>query len=299
MTKGWVRENLKWLSKEVLIASIVGGAAYDILKSYWPTASEAIQTGWKRLRTSQVTPAIRIEWCSVPAGEFWIGAAPHDKYAQENEKPGHRLYLPAFEMAKYPVTNALYQVYTRESGLKGDALPYRWKNGRIPSGKSNHPVVDVAYTDAAAFCRWLSWKISSIVTLPTEAQWEKAARGTDQRIYPWGNRWQPSLCNHQGSGFDDTVAVDYYPKNASPYGCVGMAGNVFEWTQSVYKPYPYVSNDGRERPEERDQKAIKGGSFFYNQKGCRASFRGGIIYNWDDGVGFRVCVSALSSASGL
>ncbi|MEM9773648.1 MAG: SUMF1/EgtB/PvdO family nonheme iron enzyme [Chloroflexota bacterium] len=298
ITKGWVRENLKWLSKEVLIASIVGGAAYDILKSYWPTASEAIQTGWKRLRTSQVTPAIRIEWCPVPAGEFWMGAAPHDKDAGEDEKPGHRLYLPALEMAKYPVTNALYQVYARESGLRGDALPYHWKNGKIPSGKSNHPVVYVSYKDAVAFCRWLSWKINSSVTLPTEAQWEKAARGTEQRIYPWGNLWRPDLCNHEGSGFYNTVAVDHYSKNISPYGCVGMAGNVLERTRSTFKAYPYVPTDGRENQEETDRKVLKGGHSYSIPKRCRISFRTGIIGNPINYSGLRVCISNYLDSDG-
>ncbi|MCB9151011.1 MAG: SUMF1/EgtB/PvdO family nonheme iron enzyme [Caldilineaceae bacterium] len=206
-----------------------------------------------------ITP-IAFEWCYVPAGEFVMGSDDH----HDDEKPQHTVNLPDFYISKTPVTNAQYKHFVEATNHR---VPDHWQNGQIPKGKENHPVVNVSWHDARAFCAWAN------VQLPSEAQWEKAARGTDGRIYPWGN--QPptdKLCNFNNN-VKDTTPVDRYSAGASPYGCLDMAGNVWEWTSSLYKPYPYEANDGREDPEADGRRTWRGGSFDYDDNGVRCAFR--------------------------
>ena len=112
--------------------------------------------------------------------------------------------------------------------------PEHWKKDQIPAGKENHPVVYVSWQDAVAFCRWLSEASVKAIRLPTEAEWEKAARGADGRIWPWGNQ-QPTekLCNFDMKVRDTTLVRAAIPTGASPYGALDMAGNVWEWTPSL------------------------------------------------------------------
>lgn len=102
----------------------------------------------------------------------------------------------------------------------------------------NHPVCGVAYEEAEAFCRWLSQLSGHGVDLPTEAQWEKAARGTDGRQWPWGDEFNPQMCNTREGGYEGTTPVERFPQGASPYGVLDMGGNVEEWTRDLYLPYP-------------------------------------------------------------
>ncbi len=181
-----------------------------------------------------------------------------DKQASDDEQPQHRLTLPEFYIGKYPVTNEQYAAFVKATG---QAAPRHWKNGQIPAGKENHPVVNVSWRDAVAFCRWLSQASGKSLRLPTEAEWEKAARGRDGRIYPWGN--QPptkELCNF-GGNVGDTTPVGQYPAGASPCGALDMAGNVWEWTGSLYRPYPYQPEDGRNSPDGEGPRVVRGGSW--------------------------------------
>jgi formylglycine-generating enzyme required for sulfatase activity len=183
----------------------------------------------------------------VPGGEFIMGTDetdPDEKAAEYgigkpwliDEHPAHKVNLPAYYIDKYEVTNARYKQFVEATGRKA---PADWSNGQIPQGRSLYPVEMVNWDDAAAFCRWDGKR------LPTEAEWEKAARGTDGRIYPWGNEFDPKKANVGGSA-GGTVAVGSYESGKSPYGVHDLIGNVWEWTSDWYEGYKgstYKSND--------------------------------------------------------
>jgi formylglycine-generating enzyme required for sulfatase activity/tRNA A-37 threonylcarbamoyl transferase component Bud32 len=177
----------------------------------------------------ELAPGVTMEFVRVPAGEFTMGSDRGD------ERPIHQVNLPEYLIGKYPVTNRQYQVFTRAGGK----MPQHWNDGMIPAGKEDHPVAQVSWHDAHAFCDWLSKKGGISVRLPSEAEWEKAARGTDARSYPWGNQLpDEKRCNYKNNVKDTTQVGKYSPQGDSPYGCVDMAGNVYEWTVDWYLAYP-------------------------------------------------------------
>jgi len=176
--------------------------------------------------TNRQHTIIGFDWVTIPAGEFLLGSDPnHDPHMFEDELPQLRIYLPSFRLARVPITNAQYKLFVNATD---HSPPPHWERGEIPSGKEEHPVTNVSWHDAVAFCEWAG------VRLPTEAEWEKAARGDDGRIYPWGD----ALPDHTRCNFDLAVgmtsAVGSYPAGASPYGVLDVAGNVWEWTSTVW-----------------------------------------------------------------
>ncbi|MGC9393874.1 MAG: SUMF1/EgtB/PvdO family nonheme iron enzyme [Anaerolineae bacterium] len=226
----------------------------------------------------------------IPAGEFLMGSDPKkDKSADSDEQPRHTLYLPGYWIAKTPVTNAQYAAFVKATGHKA---PQHWENGTIPAGKDTHPVVYISWDGAMAYCQWLAEATGKPYTLPSEAEWEKAARGTDGRLYPWGNTFDKSKCNVYASGIGETTPVDRYPQGASSYGVLDMAGNVCEWTCSQYKAYPYDPADGREDVSASARRVVRGGAFGNNGWGARCACRS--YWGPDDdgrGRGFRVVVA--------
>jgi len=174
-----------------------------------------------------ITSPIHLELVRVPTGEFLMGSdKSKDKDAQDNEQPRHRVCVSEFYIGKYPVTNAQHAAFLK---VTKHEVPEHWKNGKIPSGKENHPVVYVSWHDADVFCQWLSRETGKTFRLPTEAEWEKAARGTDGRIYPWGNEWDETKLNSAEAGPGDTTPVGQYsPAGDSPYGAADMSGNAWE-----------------------------------------------------------------------
>jgi formylglycine-generating enzyme required for sulfatase activity len=143
-----------------------------------------------------------------------------------------------------------------------------------------------------AYCEWLSDEDGENYRLPTEAEWEKAARGINARLYPWGNEFELSRCNTQASNLKRTVPVDEYdPDGESRYGCSDMAGNASEWTMSEYKPYPYDGKDGRNDIEGEKLRVIRGGSWYKPKLRARVAARGmNDPFFSDNDVGFRyVC----------
>ena len=147
------------------------------------------------------------------------------------EKPQHIVTLPAFEIARFPVTVAEYAYFVRT----GQHEPGQWQ---VQLGKLDHPVVCVSWYDAVAYATWLAECTGQSWRLATEAEWEKAARGTDGRIFPWGDTFDKARCNTKESGVKTTTPVGNYSNGASPYGAQDMAGNVWEWTSSRFLPYP-------------------------------------------------------------
>lgn len=215
-----------------------------------------------------------------------------DKYAEDNEQPQHRLYLPDYYMAKTPVTNAQYAAFIQATN---HSLPLHWDNEVPPQGKEDHPIVFITWRDVMAYCRWLAGITNHSYILSSEAEWEKAARGTDGRIYPWGNNWDARLCNSSESEIGVTMPVESYSKGASPYGLLNMAGNVWELTRNSDYFYPYDPTDGREDLEEIFDGLVhiaRGGAFNSSKLSMRCAIRFSVtIINRDFNIGFRVAMS--------
>ncbi|MFB0533674.1 MAG: formylglycine-generating enzyme family protein [Anaerolineae bacterium] len=176
--------------------------------------------------TAPPVPEMMVE---IPAGEFTMGNDGGD----DDEKPAHTVTLEAFEIDVFEVTNADFARFVEETGYQTEAEKAGEMGWRAyAEGKDNYPVVKVTWNDADAYCRWAGKR------LPTEVEWEKAARGEEGFIYPWGNEWDPAKVNAKESGFRGTVAVGSFAEGASPYGVFDMAGNVWEWMADWYQAYP-------------------------------------------------------------
>ncbi len=259
----------------------------------------------------EVTTLEGMQFCQVPAGPFWMGSSDEDEMALDREKPLHQLDIPYnYWMARYPVTVAQFRAFVDASGYQpGDQDSLR--------GVDNHPVVWVSWREARAFCDWLteSWRDEGLlpadwlVRLPTEAEWEKAARGgvevpvepvvgsswleppewslqsngEPQRRYPWGADPDPERANYGDTGIGTTSAVGCFPGGVSPYGVLEMSGNAYEWTRSLWGEgfsnpdfkYPYNPEDGRENVEADANvwRVLRGGAFNGLQDLVRCAFR--------------------------
>lgn len=244
-----------------------------------------------------------IEWVEIPAGSFMMGAAAGDDDAQDDEFPLHEVTLDTYWIAKTEVTNAQYKQFVDATGYGTPSCV--WEDDSIPDGLENHPVVCVSWDDAIAYTEWLSAETGMNIALPSEAEWEKAARGEEQPlIYPWGNEHDASRFNASGAGdgFDSRAPVGSFPDGASPYGVLDMSGNVWEWTSTIYDqdafPYPYDAADGREDLTDGVAlRVVRGGSFGYVPEGVRVSFRFRFGTNFlINDVGFRVVVRPPSQS---
>ena len=242
-----------------------------------------------------ITSPIHLELVRVPAGEFLMGSDPaEDEHASDWEQPQHTIDLPEFAIGKYPITNAQYAAFVQANGHRA---PKHWEDGEIPSGKKDHPVRYVSWHDAMAFCEWLSQETGKGFVLPSEAEWEKAARGADGRIYPWGDEFPTAeLCNFNDNVGDTTPVGNYSPEGDSPYECADMAGNVLEWTRSLWgEDYPYDPGDGREDLEAAGRRVLRGGAFYDFSRYVRCAFRYYRLPHYRDRHnGFRGVVSPFS-----
>ncbi|MGI6377001.1 MAG: formylglycine-generating enzyme family protein [Anaerolineae bacterium] len=194
----------------------------------------------------------------VPGGTFVFGSM--DK---AEESPRQEAQIDGYNIDRYPVTNTDYQVYVQATGAEA---PRHWEEGVIPAGKENHPVVWVTWEDANAYCAWAGKR------LPTEMEWEKAARGQDGRKYPWGDAFSSANVNSSESGLRDTSSVDRYAAGASPYGAEDMVGNVWEWTADWFDAYRgslyYMDRFGE------THRAYRGGSWFDGADSVTTTTRG-------------------------
>ncbi len=239
-----------------------------------------------------VNPKDGMEMVYIPPGEFilgtsdeeidaWLKEHPADKRELfEDEQPQCRVKLPGYWIGRVEVTNAQYRRFVQDTGHRA---PRHWKDGQVPSGLESFPVMYVSWDDARAYCEWAGDR------LPSELEWEKAAQGTDGRVFPWGNQWDRKRCrnlqlitgetdedpSHLASAFaewershdpvrEGPVAVGFYPAGASPYGCVDMAGNVWEWCEDwqdagAYKRY---AKGDLKPPASGTYRVLRGGCWF-------------------------------------
>ncbi len=224
----------------------------------------------------------------VPGGKFLMGGdRRRDKQAYYDEWPQHRVIVRAFQIAKTPVTVTEYAAFLRATSHKA---PSDWER---QARRLEHPVVYVSWYDAIEYAKWLARVTGEPWRLSGEAEWEKAARGTDGRIYPWGDQFDPNRCNTIESRKGSTTPVGSYPNGASPCGALDMAGNVWEWTASVFKPYSYVATDGREYAEPTEPRVLRGGSWSYLARYAHAACRVSNVPRFPGAVsiGFRLVLA--------
>ena len=214
----------------------------------------------------------------VPGGPFKMGDNFGD--GEDRERPVHTVDVDAFYIGKVEITNGEWRKFRDDPGYEDpkfwpggrpvpkDQIPY-WRDARNHGGgtpdSDPYPVLGVNWDSATAYCAWLSAKTGKHYRLPTEAEWEKAARGTDQRRFPWGNTIDRTDANYVGAQpFDTGQRVGSYAKGASPYGALDMAGNVMEWVQDWYSR-DYYSVSPRKNPKgpaEGAYRVLRGGTFF-------------------------------------
>jgi len=230
----------------------------------------------------------------VPAGEFSMGSADSDSQAQSNEKPQHKVYLDAFWIDRSEVTNWMYALCVQVGACREPLLTRSFYRHTYYDDEQfkDYPVIFVGWDDAKTYCKWAGRR------LPTEAEWEKAARGTDGRSYPWGESIDCTKANYQDGKegcVGDTAQVGSYPKGASPYGALDMAGNVWEWVEDYYGESYYENSPERNPtgPEEGDAHVLRGGSwnYFMAYSRCAFRFQNTANYRFAD-VGFRCALSA-------
>ncbi len=241
-----------------------------------------------------VTKPIRIELVRVPAGEYLMGSDPtEDRDADDDEKPQHPVSLAEYFIGKYEVTNEQYAVFVEATGHRA---PDHWENGVIPTGREDHPVVYVSWDDAVAFAEWLSAESGAAFRLPSEAEWEKACRGSNELIYPWGDSAPNSgKLNYNYNVLDTTPVGSYSPDGDSPYGATDVAGNVREWVADEYDRGYYAASpiENPRGPEGGDDRVLRGGSFDDVSWNVRCAARLGNLPNFRDGnLGFRVVVAS-------
>ena len=218
--------------------------------------------GGGALQPVKISPVDNKEMVLIPAGEFIMGT---DKTDPENtqqkigtvkplfldQHPERKVHLDAYYIDRYEVTNAEYKVYMED--IKYPDYPSHWVNGTYPEGKGDHPVTNVIWQEALAYALWAGKR------LPTEAQWEKAARGPNGLSYPWGDEYVKGKANVGIEGEKKTVSVGSQPGDVSPYRVYDMAGNVMEWTLDWYEAYP--GNTYKDPRFGRKFKVLRGNGF--------------------------------------
>jgi formylglycine-generating enzyme required for sulfatase activity len=254
-----------------------------------------------------------IVWCEVSPGPFTMGSVDDRLSLLGKETPQQKVGLPVFRIGRYPVTNVQFAAFVQARGYQerrywteaGWRRKEResWTKPREfgePFGLPNHPVVGVSWYEAVAFCRWLTEHLQRTgelgggeeITLPAEPEWEKAARGTDGRVYPWGDDPDPDRANYGDTGVGTTSAVGCFPGGASPYGAEDLSGNVWEWCRTKWEEdYENYQNDNDLEGEAL--RVLRGGSFDDGAWVVRCAYRVGV----DPGsriwfFGFRVIVAS-------
>lgn len=244
-----------------------------------------------------LAPGIDMEFVRIPAGKFLMGSRYDDTGARFDEKPQHEIHLDEYWMGRTPVTNIQFRAFVEATDYKTTAdikgFSYIWMgswercesaNWEHPEGpdtnianKDNHPVVHLSWQDTVAFCQWASDKTGTSIRLPSEAEWEKTARGDqDDRKYPWGDEQADSnRCNIEMNIGTTTPVGQYSPQGDTPYGCADMSGNVWEWVndwfdENYYQKSPFQNPHG---PKSGKYRILRGGSWYNNSYRVRVSHR--------------------------
>lgn len=215
----------------------------------------------------------------------------------ENTKPAHSVTIASFYIDRWPVTNAEYKVFVDATGHPVPNYEVTWCNTTgynwdeaartFPEGKADHPVVLVTWEDALAYAAWAKKR------LLTEAEWEFAARGISARRFPWGNEFQLNHCNSAEANWHGTCPVGTFsPYGDTPEGVVDMVGNIWEWTNSLYRPYPYHADDGREDQTSGHWRVLRGASWVNDATVATAISRLDGDFLFYNNVGFRCAISA-------
>lgn len=239
---------------------------------------------------------LRPRMCAVPLGPFWMGTEESEaegiarRYGipagwMLKSTPRHRVELDAYEIGMFPVTEGEYLAFVEDVGA--GELPSHWSGGAPPPYRSNHPVHGVSWQGVLLYTEWVSERAGVQYRVPTEAEWEKGARGTDARAFPWGERFETGRCNTREGGIGSTTPVGIYPSGASPYGALDMGGNVEEYTADLYWPYPDCKfRDGG----YGTYRMTRGGVFSLDADLARCDRRHGTTYAGP--TGFRLARSA-------
>ena len=244
----------------------------------------------------QLASGVPIEFVHIPAGEFLMGSdSKKDRHAFDDELPQHIVYLSEYWMGKSPVTNRQFDAFVQATGylttaekaekgfrwvgedieVKGACWRHPFGPGSNLRNKENHPVMFVSWSDAQAFCGWLSQKSGKAFRLPSEAEWEKAARGMDERIYPWGNQIPTlTLCNFNDMIGGTTPVGTYDSAGNSPYGCTNMAGNIWQWCADWKDSYSDSRRENPVGPSTGTLRVLRGGCWSSPGYGVRSAFRG-------------------------
>lgn len=274
------------------VAVILGAVAWGLRKpadSHAPGNKEAEQSHQQPLETEPRnkptnSPAPPPQMTYVPGGEFFMGSNNGDEF----ERPQYKVQVRSFFIDLYEVTREQYAEFIKATGY---SPPPGWQNNQYPPGTARWPVTGVNWDDANAYGRWTGKR------LPTEEEWEFAARGTDGRRYPWGNEWKPNAANGDQDSRGRLANVGERRDGASPFGLLDMVGNAWEWTASNPDPYP----GGRlSKKPVGDVKVIRGGSW-QEDRNATATYRGYLLARGGkdySNTGFRCVKDApLSSAS--
>jgi len=240
--------------------------------------------------------ALAPRMCRIPAGRFSMGtdeaevpalarrwSIPEAWFAKST--PRHTVELDAFEIAVHPVTEAEWARFLAETGV--DERPAHWPGSAPPRGHSNHPVHGVSWQGVLLYTEWLSERTGTVFRVPTEAEWERAARGTDARAYPWGGDFSASRCNTREGGIGGTTPIGVYPDGASACGALDLSGNVEELVADLYRPYPASRF---EDPDYGSYRMTRGGVWTLDGDLARCDRRHGAAFAGP--TGFRLARSA-------
>ena len=299
-----------WLANMLLIAV----ALLALSRVAWGLDTQDIVVEWseagKKIAAERVANwKVKDDMVLVPAGEFVMGSDKKtDRLAYRGETPQRRVYLDAFEIGKYEVTALEYLRFVLAIN-RNPQVDWRYDGGNFQEPMAYHPIMHVSWYDADAFCKWEGKR------LPTEAEWEKAARGTDGRLYPWGNEPAgPTRANFGRTGlsgpvrdrperlllYPPIISVDKYDNAVSPYGLYQTIGNVAEWVADWYDKDYYATAPARnpKGPETGTQKAFRGGGWMDSTTTVRVAMRNGTDpntkINW---MGFR-CARDVQEVAG-